>query len=101
MEEVELSLSVPFAEQMLPVSLGVKYREDVAEQIMPWEITEEVRRTSVNDPNLYAMVASLLEKNERYQEEYAEVIAEVAHKLTAEHSKIEEMLKKAKSEGKL
>ena len=47
------------------------------------------------------MVASLLEKNERYQEEYAEVIAEVAHKLTAEYSKIEEMLKKAKSEGKL
>ena len=100
-EEVELSLSVPFAEQMLPVSLGVKYREDIAEQIFPWEISEEVRRTSVNDPALYAMVASLLEKNERYQEEYAEVIAEVAHKLTAEHSKIEEMLKKAKSEGKL
>ena len=100
-EEVELSLSVPFAEQMLPVSLGVKCREDIAEQIFPWEISEEVRRTSVNDPALYAMVASLLEKNEHYQEEYAEVIAEVAHKLTAEHSKIEEMLKKAKSEGKL
>ena len=100
-EEVELSLSVPFAEQMLPVSLGVKCREDIAEQIFPWEISEEVRRTSVNDPALYAMVASLLEKNEHYQEEYAEVIAEVAHKLTAEHSKIEEMLKKAKSEEKL
>ena len=74
-EEVELSLSVLFAEQMLPVCLGMKYREDVAEQIMPWEITEEARRTSVNDPNLYPMVASSLEKNKRYQEEYAEVIA--------------------------
>ena len=100
-EEVELSLSVPFAEQMLPISLRLKYRADIAEQIFPWELTEEVRRTSVNDTNLYAMVASSLEKNKRYQEEYAEVIAEVAHKLTAEHSKIEEMLKKAKSEGKL
>ena len=100
-EAVELSLSVPFAEQMLPVCLGMKYREDVAEQIMPWEITEEARRTSVNDPNLYAMVASSLEKNKRYQEEYAEVIAEVAHKLTAEHTRIEQMLKEAKKTGKI
>ena len=94
-EEVELSLSVPFAEQMLPISLGVKYREDIAEQILPWEITEEVRRTSINDPALYTIVANLLEKNERYQEEYAEVIAEVAHKLTSEHTKIERVLKYA------
>ena len=101
MEEVELSLSVLFAEQMLPVCLGMKYREDVAEQIMPWEITEEARRTSVNDPNLYPMVASSLEKNKRYQEEYAEVIAEVAHKLTAEHTRIEQMLKEAKKTGKI
>ena len=100
-EEVELSLSVLFAEQMLPVSLGVKYREDIAEQILPWELTEEVRRTSVNDPALYTMVASLLEKNKRYQEEYAEVIAEVAHKLTAEHTRIEQMLKEAKKTGKI
>lgn len=100
-EEVELSLSVLFAEQMLPVCLGMKYREDVAEQIMPWEITEEARRTSVNDPNLYAMVASLLDKNERYQEEYAEVIVEVAHKLTSEHTRIEQMLKEAKKTGKI
>ena len=95
-EAVELSLSVPFAEQMLPVCLGMKYREDVAEQIMPWEITEEVRRTTINDPDLYAMVANALEKNERYQEEYAEVIAEVAHKLIKEHLKITDALKKAK-----
>lgn len=100
-EEVELSLSVLFAEQMLPVCLGMKYREDVAEQIKPWEITEAARRTSVNDPNLYAMVASLLDKNERYQEEYAEVIAEVAHKLTSEHTRIEQMLKEAKKTGKI
>ena len=100
-EEVELSLSVLFAEQMLPVRLGVKYREDIAEQILPWELTEEVRRTSVNDPALYTMVASLLEKNKRYQEEYAEVIAEVAHKLTAEHTRIEQMLKEAKKTGKI
>ena len=68
---------------------------------MPWEITEEARRTSVNDPNLYAMVASLLDKNERYQEESAEVIAEVAHKLTSEHTRIEQMLKEAKKTGKI
>ena len=100
-EEVELSLSVPFAEQMLPISLRLKYRADIAEQIFPWELTEEVRRTSVNDTNLYAMVASSLEKNKRYQEEYAEVIAEVAHKLTAEHTRIEQMLKEAKKTGKI
>ena len=99
-EEVELSLSVLFAEQMLPVCLGMKFREDVAEQIMPWEITEEARRTSLNDPNLYAMVASSLQKNERYQEEYAEVIAEVAHKLTAGHTRIERVLNVAKNKGK-
>lgn len=81
---------------MLPVSLGVKYREDVAEQILPWELTEEVRRTSINDPALYTMVASSFEKNERYQEEYAEVISEVAHKLTKEHHKIADALKKEK-----
>ena len=67
---------------------------------MAWEITEEVRRTSVNDPALYAMVASLLEKNERYQEEYAEVIAEVAHKLTKEHRKIADALKKSQNKVK-
>ena len=81
---------------MLPVSLGVKYREDIAEQILPWEITEKVIRTSINDPNLYIMVTNLLEKNERYHEEYAEVIAEVAHKLTAEHGKIENILNNSK-----
>ena len=42
-----------------------------------------------------------IKQHVEYQEEFAEVIAEVAHKLTAEHGKIEEMLKKAKSEGKL
>ena len=47
------------------------------------------------------MVASSLEKNKRYQEEYAEVIAEVAHKLTAEHTRIEQMLKEAKKTGKI
>jgi hypothetical protein len=47
------------------------------------------------------MVASLLDKNERYQEEYAEVIAEVAHKLTSEHTRIEQMLKEAKKTGKI
>ena len=100
-EEVELSLSVLFAEQMLPISLRLKYRADIAEQIFPWELTEEVRRTTINDPDLYAMVANALEKNERYQEEYAEVIAEVAHKLTAEHTRIEQMLKEAKKTGKI
>ena len=100
-EAVELSLSVLFAEQMLPISLRLKYRADIAEQIFPWELTEEVRRTTSNDPDLYAMVANALEKNERYQEEYAEVIAEVAHKLTYEHTRIEQMLKEAKKTGKI
>ena len=101
MEAVELSLSVLFAEQMLPISLRLKYRADIAEQIFPWELTEEVRRTTSNDPDLYAMVANALEKNERYQEEYAEVIAEVAHKLSSEHTRIEQILKEAKKTGKI
>ena len=46
------------------------------------------------------MLASLLEKNERYQEEYAEVIAEVAHKLTSEHRKIADALKKSQNKVK-
>lgn len=100
-EAVELSLSVLFAEQMLPISLRLKYRADIAEQIFPWELTEEVRRTTSNDPDLYAMVANALEKNERYQEEYAEVIAEVAHKLSSEHTRIEQILKEAKKTGKI
>ena len=74
----------------------MKYREDVAEQILTWAIIEEVRRTSVNDPNLYARVASSLEKNERYQAEYAEATAEVAHNLTKEYRKIADAIKKAK-----
>ncbi len=99
-EEVELEMSVPFVEQMLPTCLAIKYREDVSEQIFPWEISEEVRRTSINDPNLYTLVEKALKKKELYNEEYSEAISEVAHKLTEEHAKIERMLRQARKEGK-
>ena len=75
-------------------------QRDNPEQIFPWELTEEVRRTTINDPDLYAMVANALEKEERCQEEYAEEIANVAHKLTSEHTKIECVINRIKKEGK-
>ncbi len=100
-EELEMAISVPFIQGMLPTCLGIKYREDVAEQILPWEISEEVRRTSINDPNLYALVENALKQKALYNEEYSEAISEVAHKLTEEHTKIERILRQARKEGKL
>ena len=97
--KMELALSIPFVKDMLPICLAMKYREDIAEQILPWEITEEVRRTAINDPAVYQRVNMALENKAMYQEEYAEAISEVAHKLTAEHAEIEKMLKIARKEG--
>lgn len=98
--EMELALSVPFVKEMLPISLGMKYREDVAEQILPWKIPETVRRTAINDPSLYFRVQSALSDKIFYHEEYSEAISEVAHKLTKEHAKIEGILDIAKEKGK-
>ena len=86
---------------MLPICLAMKYREDIAEQILPWEITEEVRRTAINDPAVYHRVNMALEGKALYQEEYAEAISEVAHTLTDEHAEIERILKIARKEGEL
>lgn len=98
--EMELALSLPFVKEMLPISLGMKYRDDIAEQIQPWEIPETVRRTAINDPNLYFRVQSALSDKVIYHEEYSEAISEVAHKLTKEHAKIEGILDIAKEKGK-
>jgi len=101
LQEMELSLSMPLLKDLLPLCLGMKYREDVAEQIEPWEIPEAVRRTAINDPSLYIRMQSALSAKELYKEEYSEAISEVAHTLTKEHANIETMLKKAGKEGKL
>lgn len=79
----------------------MKYREDVAEQIEPWEIPEAVRRTAINDPSLYIRIQSALSAKELYKEEYCEAISEVAHVLTKEHAKVEKILEQAGKEGKL
>lgn len=42
-----------------------------------------------------------IKQHVEYQEEYAEVIADVAHKLSSEHTRIEQMLKEAKKTGKI
>lgn len=99
--ELELSLSEPFVNEMLPTCLGMKYREDIAEQIEPWDYPEPVKRTAINDPSIYMRVQMALEGKNLYNEEYSEAISEVAHKLTAEHAKIEDLLDKARKEGKL
>ena len=58
--DVELSLSEPFIKEMLPTCLGMKYREDIAEQIEFWDIPEAVKRTAINDPSLYIRMQSAL-----------------------------------------
>ena len=101
LQEMELFLSLPFVKDMTPICLAMKYREDVDEQIFPWQISEEVRRTSINDPKLYSMVTAALRDKALYNEEYSEAISEVAHSLTKEHANIEAILKKAGKDGKL
>ena len=99
--EVELSLSVPFIKEMLPTCLGMKYREDIAEQIDPWDIPKAVKRTAINDPSIYMRVQIALDGKNLCNEEYYEAISEVAHSLTKEHAKIESILDKARKDGKL
>lgn len=99
--EVELSLSEPFIKEMLPTCLGMKYREDIAEQIESWDIPEAVKRTAINDPSIYMRVQIALEGKNLYNEEYSEAISEVAHALTKEHAKLEALLDKARKAGKL
>ena len=94
-------MSIPLLKDLLPLCLGMKYREDVAEQIEPWEIPEVVRRTAINDPSIYMRMQIALEEKNLFNEEYSEAISEVAHKLTAEHAKIEDLLDKARKDGKL
>ena len=101
LQEMELSLSLPFVKDMTPICLTMKYREDIAEQIEPWDIPETVRRTAINDPSLYIRVQSALSGKELYKEEYSEAISEVAHTLTKEHANVERILKKAGKDGKL
>ena len=101
LQEMELSLSMPLLKDLLPLCLGMKYREDVAEQIEPWEIPEAVRRTAINDPSLYIRMQSALSAKELYKEEYSEAISEVAHTLTKEHAKVEKILEQAGKEGKI
>ncbi len=101
LQEMELSLSMPLLKDLLPLCLGMKYREDVAKQIEPWEIPEAVRRTAINDPSLYIRMQSALSAKELYKEEYVEAVSEVAHTLTQEHAKVEKILEQAGKEGKI
>lgn len=101
LREMELSLSNPLLKTLLPICLAMKYREDVADQIESWDIPKTVKRTAANDPDLYYRVQSALSDKEYCKVEYSEAISEVAHKLTAEHAKIEALLDKARREGKI
>ena len=92
---------MPFVKEMKPICLAMKYREDIAEQIEPWDIPETVRRTAINDPSLYIRVQSTLSGKDHYKEEYSEAISEVAYTLTKEHANVETILKKAGKGGKL
>ena len=101
LQEINLSLSMPFVKEMKPICLAMQYREDLSEQIESWKINDIVKRTAINDPSLYIRVQSALSDKELYKEEYSEAISEVAHTLTKEHAKIEELLTQARKEGKI
>ena len=58
------------------------------------------REPDVSENPLYRVQSALSDK-EYYKVEYSEAISEVAHKLTAEHAKIEDLLDKARKDGKL
>ena len=100
-DEMALTMAMPFVERMLDVGLDIKRREDVAEQIESWEIPTEVKRAAVNDPNLYHRTISALGQKDLYNATYWEAISEVAHELVVEHAKVHKILKIAKKEGKL
>lgn len=100
-EEMTLTMAMPFVERMLDVGLEIKRREDVAEQIESWEIPTEVKCAVANDPNLYYRTISALGQKDLYNATYWEAISEVAHELVAEHAKVHKLLKMAKKEGKL
>ena len=100
-DEVDLTLGIPFVERILNTGLEMKRREDIAEQIEPWEIPTEVKRAAVCDPSLYDRTISALGQKDGYNEAYWEAISEVAHELVEEHKKVHNILKIAKKEGKL
>ena len=100
-EEMELTASLPFVERMLSIGLEATRREDIAEQIEPWEIPTEVKRAAVYDPTLYDRIVSALGNKDLYNETYWEAISEVAHELVDEHLKVHNILKIAKKEGKI
>ena len=100
-EEETLTPGIAHAEQMLDVGLEMKRREDIAEQIEPWDVPTEVKRAAVADPNLYHRTISALGKKDAYNEAYWEAISEVAHELVEEHKKAHHILKIAKKEGKI
>ena len=100
-EEMTLTMAMPFVERMLDVGLDIKRREDVAEQIESWEIPTEVKRAAANDPNLYHRTINALGQKDLYNATYWEAISEVAHELVDEHTKVYKILKIAKKEGKL
>ena len=100
-DEVDLTLGIPFVERILNTGLEMKRREDIAEQIEPWEIPTEVKRAAVCDPSLYDRTISALGQKDGYNEAYWEAISEVAHELVEEHKKVHNILEIAKKEGKL
>ena len=79
----------------------MKYREDIAEQIEPWDMPKVVKRTAINDSSVFMRVEIALEEKNLYHEEYSEAISEVAYMLTAEHAQIERKLEQARKEGKI
>ena len=100
-EEETLTPGIAHVEQMLDVGLEMKRREDISEQIEPWDVPTEVKRAAVADPNLYYRTISALGKKDAYNEAYWEAISEVAYELVEEHKKAHHILKIAKKEGKI
>lgn len=100
-EEYDMPLAQPFIEQMYDIGLLFEHRKDIAEQIESWEMSEQVRRNVINDYRASGMIKKELEGKKLYIEEYAEAVAEVSHKLVAEHKQAEKILQIAKKEGKI
>ena len=96
-----MPLAKDFTEQMYNIGLIMEHRKDIAEQIESWEMSGQVRRNVVNDYRASSMIKKELGEKALYIEEYAEAVAEVAHRLVAEHKQAEKLLQIAKERGVL
>lgn len=88
LQEMQLSVSTPFLEKLLPICLAMRRRKEVAEQIASRDIPEPLKRMAIDDPSICIRVQMALEGKNPYSEEYSEVISRVTRELVDEHAKI-------------